>query len=125
MLHRRDFLKLSASAGAAGLAGSMNVWGSRQAETTGFFGVHNFIRNNPEAVFIMKTSVDVKTNAEAKINAGKVFSQNVFVPLSQEDGGIPLSNRVAIKPNLTWTSKDDKRATVESCRGIVTDPDFV
>ena len=73
----------------------------------------------------MKTSVDVKTNAEAKVQAGKDFSRSVFVPMTSDDGGFPLTETIAIKPNMTWAQKDNAKATIEGCRGIVTDPEVV
>ncbi|MFC1606667.1 DUF362 domain-containing protein [Candidatus Latescibacterota bacterium] len=125
MITRRDFIKTSSVAGAAGLVNPIRTLASRQQDSTGFFGVHRFIENNPEAVFIMKTNVDVKTNAEAKVQAGTDFSRSVFVPVSEEDGGVPLTHNVAMKPNLTWAQKTNSKATVEGCRGIVTDPEVV
>ncbi|MFC1606384.1 DUF362 domain-containing protein [Candidatus Latescibacterota bacterium] len=125
MFNRRDFIKTATAAGSLGLTHSLQAFASKQAEATGFFGVHRFIENNPEAVFIMKTNVDVKNNAEAKVKAGSDFSSSVFVPVSEEDGGAPLTHNVAIKPNMTWAQMTNSKATEEGCRGIVTDPEVV
>lgn len=125
MQNRRQFITSTLAAGSAAALYPVRVFGSRYKTAIDSFGVHDFISKNPEAVFIMRTNVDVKTNAEEKVQAGKAFSQSVFVPLSQEEGGVPLTHRVAIKPNLTWAQKTNKKATLEGCRGIVTDPEFV
>ncbi|MBN1291741.1 MAG: DUF362 domain-containing protein [Candidatus Latescibacteria bacterium] len=124
-MKRRDFLRATtALAGAAELY-PIKVLASRYLTSEGKFGVHPFITSNPAAVFIMKTGVDIKTNAEAKIKAGMDFSRSIFVPMSSEDGGVPLTHTVVIKPNLTWAQMTNSKATVEGCRGIVTDPEVV
>ncbi len=69
MLNRREFLKTAAMTGGFGLSGTVNALGSRHQDTAGFFGVHSFIESHPDAVFIMKTNVDVKTNSPAKLSA--------------------------------------------------------
>ncbi len=66
----------------------------------------------------MRTNVDAKTNSAAVKQAGYTFGSSVFVPMAT--GGIPLSNRVAIKPNIVMMPNTD----VESM-GIVTDAYFV
>lgn len=124
MFNRRNFLKTLPLAGLAGQFSKVHALASRKSAAD-YFGVHKFIENNPEAVFIMKTNVDVKTNTEAKVQAGTDFARTVIVTVSEEDGGVPLTHNVAIKPNLTWAQKTNKNATVEGCRGIVTDPEFV
>ena len=65
MVNRRNFLKTSVLA-AAGLSLPIKAIASR-SQTKGYFGVHPFIENHPEAVFIMRTNVDEKMNAGGKI----------------------------------------------------------
>ena len=63
MLNRRTFLKTTALAASAGMSGPIHVLAESARETTGYFGAHPFVEEHPDAVFIMFTHVDVKTNA--------------------------------------------------------------
>jgi len=119
MITRREFLK-TAGLGITGLSPTMKALASRN-QTSGFFGVHSFIENNPSAVFIMHTNVDLKTNSEAKKLAGLDFGRSVFVPKEESEGGIPLTHKVALKPNLTCRQSSNDKYTVEGTMGIVTD----
>lgn len=101
MFSRRDFLKAAAVAGSTGYSTTIHSLTSRSQDKSGFFGVHSFVENHPEAVFIMRTNVDDKTNSEAKLKTGIEFARSVLVPKSEEDGGVPLTNLIPIKPNLT------------------------
>lgn len=125
MLNRRDFLKVATATGTLGLTNRINALTSRHQDSGGYFAVHEFIRNNPDAVFIMRTNVDVKTNAAEKVSAGMDVARSVFVPATEGDNAIPLTHTIALKPNLTWAQKTNAQATEEGCRGIVTDPEFV
>lgn len=125
MLNRRDFIKSATVAGGIGLTGRIDALTSRRQDSTGFFGVHPFIDAHPDAVFIMKTNVDVKTNAEAITQAGLDFGRSVIIPRTKEDGGIPLTHTIAIKPNLTCSSTSNTKYTLEYGMGIVTDANFV
>ena len=125
MVNRRDFIKTVSAAGLAGLTKPIRALASRHQDSSGFFGVHPFIEAHPNAVFIIKTNVDVKTNADAKKQVGLDFARTVIVPKTEEDGGIPLTNKIAIKPNLTCSSTSDTNYTLEYGMGIVTDPYFV
>ena len=126
MLNRRNFLKKTALASGTAMAVKpIKALSSRQQTSSDYFGVHEFIENNPNAVFIMKTNVDVKTNFDAKVSAALDFSRSVFVPKAEEDGGVPITHTIALKPNLTWAQQTNSKATVEGCRGIVTDPEFM
>ncbi len=63
--------------------------------------LHPFLEAHPEAVFIRKTRVAVKTDAEAIRRETLAFARQVF---RLEKGlGVPSSPTVAIKPNLTST----------------------
>ena len=120
MLNRRDFLKAASAAGGMGIIRPIHSLASRSQNSAGFFNVHPFVERHPEAVFIMKTSVDVKTNSEAKLNAGLDFTRSVIIPA---DDGIPLTSMIPIKPNLTCSLNDS--FSLESGMGIVTDANFV
>ena len=136
MLDRRGFLKVAAAASGSATINPLTALASRYQDSTGFFGVHSFIQNNPNAVFIMRTNVDVKTNSDACKTTGMNFGRSVFVPKTAEEGGVPLTHLVPIKPNLTqrgdWmrNRKTFEGETVntfdiEQSMGIVTDAYFV
>ena len=78
MYNRREFIKTTAVAGALEFTRSIPVRGQvdRSAE---YFGIHPFVENHPEAVFIMRTKVDVKTNSHAMKNTGLTFGRSVFL----------------------------------------------
>ena len=131
MIKRRDFLKTASLAGGIGAIKPIESLASRSQASTGFFGVHPFVENNPEAVFIMKTNVDVKTNYDGIKNAGLDFTRSVLVP---RDNGVPLTHLIPIKPNITYAQPEKigttlpggtKTCTAEYLRGIVTNPYFV
>ena len=128
MLNRRTFLRMTAAAGGLGAIEPITALAKR-TQPSGFFSVHPFIEEHPEAVFVMKTNVDKKTNREAIKKVGLEFSQSVIVPAKK---GVPLSTIVPIKPNLTnsFTSKEHfpeqaAKFPLEYGMGIVTDPYFV
>ena len=123
MMNRRNFLKTSIVAGNIGFIKPVVVLAAPEKKPTGYFGVHPFVENHPEAVFIMRTDVDIKTNAEAKKNTGLEFARTVIVPADKT--GIPLTHKISVKPNLTAHRPQDERFTLEDTMGICTDPDFV
>lgn len=91
-----------------------------------YFALHPFIEQNEDAVFVMQTNVDVKTNAEAIKQAGLQFAQSVFSLTDDEKVGVPLSHYFPIKPNLTswqWDSPDTY--DFKKVMGIVSDVNFV
>jgi hypothetical protein len=125
MLDRRTFLKTASTAGAAVAFTPANAFSRFLGTTTPGFAVHAFVEAHPEAVFIMRTAVDAKTNSAAMKNAGLSFGRAVFVSQDVASGGIPLSNKVAIKPNLTCRGKWNPDYTVERSMGVQTDAYFV
>jgi len=125
MFNRRDFLKATAAIGSAGMPETVRSLTTRRQESIGFFGVHQFVENHPNAVFIMRTMVDDKANSEAKINAGLGFARSLIVPRTGENGGIPLSSLIPVKPNLTCRGKWDSKWTEANTKGVVTDSYFV
>jgi len=124
MLNRRNFLKKAVLASGTAMAVKpIKALGSRYQTSSDYFGVHEFIENHPEAVFIMRTDVDVKTNHEAVTSAGLAFGQSVFVP---KDDGVPITSLLTIKPNHTDTYRSSTPANNNEYRmGIITDPWFV
>jgi hypothetical protein len=89
------------------------------ASTNQFFSLHPFIESHPEAVFIKRTHVPAKTDAQVKQSVGYDFAQEVFV--YGTTGGIPLSHKIAIKANVTHT--EGLGLTPEGM-GIITDKHF-
>ena len=115
-MDRRIFLKAMGTAGAMGLLDPMDFLVRRARASGKYLSLHPFIEAHPEAVFIKRTHVSLKTDAEAKKREGIGLAQELFT--SQDTPGISLC---AIKPNLTCLGGS---ATVDRL-GIVTDPDFV
>ena len=119
-MNRREFMKIVAAAGAAAVFDPVDVFVRRAMAAPRYFGLHNFIEAHPEAVFIKRTGVPVKTDSEAKKQEGIDLAGEIFT--LRDTPGIPLSHMVAIKPNLTCTSGAGR--TVDGM-GILTDPYFV
>ncbi|MFB3920540.1 MAG: DUF362 domain-containing protein [Terriglobia bacterium] len=125
MFSRRDFLKSSSLLyGSLGLFGRASVFAA-ESKPSGYFGVHPFVEQHPEAVFILRTHVDYKTNSAACKQVGLDLGRSVFVPM--DDTGIPVTHHIAVKPNLTaHQAVDEKRGlTLEDTMGIATDVFFV
>lgn len=113
-------MKSAAAAGAATVATPIHPVQSRTQDSSGFFSVHPFIENNPDAVFIMRTNIATKTESDAKKAVGLDFARTVFVP---SETGVPISHLIPIKPNLT--SFGSSASTIEQEMGILTDVFFV
>jgi hypothetical protein len=123
MFDRRAFLKSAAATSGLGLVQPIRALASQYQTAAGFFRVHPFVDSNPEAVFIMKTNVDVKTNHTAVKAAGAAFANTVLVP---SESGVPVTNLFPIKPNLTYvTPTGTPSGDAEYRMGVVTDPWFV
>jgi hypothetical protein len=123
ILSRRKFVHSSLFAGAGLMLGPRGE--NLIPDEPSMFGIHPFILQNPESVFIMKTNIDRKTNSAAIRSAGLDFGRSVFGFSDDPDTGIPLSHRVVIKPNLTCRQRGRDIYTVENSMGIVTDAFFV
>jgi uncharacterized protein (DUF362 family) len=125
MYSRRDFLKAASLTGSAVVLNFHKMFGKPRG--TGYFGLHEFVENNPDAVFILRTTVDAKTNAEAIKTAGHQIGQQLFVSKPDSTNAYPTATtNVAIKPNITsWSWDTVNGYTVEGTRGIQTDANFV
>ncbi|MBN1294916.1 MAG: DUF362 domain-containing protein [Candidatus Latescibacteria bacterium] len=123
MNNRRGFLKNSAALGALSMVKPVFSQQLQRNNPSGYFNVHPFIEEHPEAVFIMKTDVDRLSNHPAKKEIGVRFARSVLVP--SDNSGIPVTHMIPIKPNLTASMWDNDGFTLEYGHGIVTDPYFV
>ncbi len=123
MVDRRSFLKILSSAVASTAVVPSDLWSRSLRRFSSRFTVHPFVEEHPDAVFIARTSVDVKTNSAKLYEAGYQFGASVF--RGTETGGYPVSQLVAIKPNLTCRDRTHPKYTVEASMGIVTDAFFV
>ena len=124
MFSRRDFLTSSSLlCGGAGFSSPASIFAAASTPS-GYFGVHPFVERHPEAVFILRTHVDYKTNSGACKRVGLDFGRSVFVPM--DNTGIPVTYNIAAKPNLTAHDAVDKKRglTLEDTMGIATDVFF-
>ena len=90
-----------------------------------YFRVNPFVTGHPDAVFVMRTNIDRKTDSTAIKNAGLIFGRSVFTLTADPESGVPLSHKFVIKPNLTCRQSGRAEYTVERSMGIVTDVNFV
>ncbi len=118
MIDRRSFLRSLAAGGAAIAVHPAHLLASRRCLFSPYFGVHAFVESHQDAVFIMRTSVDVKTNSTAMLQCGLTFGSSVFVPM--DSPGIPITHRIVLKPNLVGMPTAETQYM-----GMVTDPHFV
>ncbi len=116
-LTRRDMLR----GGAASLAGAF-AQGAPAAPGAPlpYFAPHPFIEQNPKAVFVRRTHVAHKMDADAKRSEGLRLAQQIFVPSARP--GIPVGQRIVLKPNST--SLTPNRRTAEELYGTGIDPQF-
>jgi hypothetical protein len=125
MISRRDVMRYSAwLGGSLAVADQIPVFAG-ESKPSGYFGVHPFVEEHPEAVFILPTHVDRKTNSDAAKRVGLDLGRSIFVPM--DDTGVPVIRKIAAKPNLTaHDAVDEKREfTLEDTMGIATDVFFV
>lgn len=123
-MDRRRFLVTSAAAGAlCTLPRPPHMLHARTSASVlqpDSLRLHPFIEAHPDAVFIRRTQVPDKLAATVKHAAGAAFAAELFQPA--ENGGIPFTHALAIKPNLTCTSGT---GNTPAGMGIITDLDFV
>ena len=124
-LNRRSFIRSAALAGSGLILSPLKVFSKSSGKSDGLFAVHPFVQDNPDAVFIMKTAVDVKTNATAMKEAGRRFADSVLGLTEDPEKGIPLDHRFVFKPNLTCRARNHPQYTIERSMGIVTDANFM
>jgi len=125
MINRRKFIKqLSLTGGGIILS---PLFSSRllSKPMIQYFAIHEFIENNPDAVFIMRTDVGEKTDAAAIKQVGLDFGGSVFINTEDETKGVPLDHAFAIKPNLTSWRWDAGDSPFVENMGIITDVNFV
>lgn len=89
MIDRRKFLKSVAAGTAAFAVRPDQLFGRSTQSGSAYFGIHPTIEANPDAVFILRTAVDVKTNSEAKKQVGAFFGSSVFQPMTAP--GFPMT----------------------------------
>ena len=99
LIDRRNFLKSTAAVGSAAAMNPVRALASRQQTSNGSFGLHSFVENHPEAVFIMRSNVDEINNNDAKKQVGLDFSRSVILP---RENGVPLTSLIPIKPNIRF-----------------------
>jgi hypothetical protein len=124
-LNRRSFIRSMAMAGSGLMLNRLKVLSNHTASDANLFCVHPFVQDNPDAVFIMKTNVDVKTNGPAMKEAGLKFADSVLGLTEDPVLGIPLNHKFIFKPNLTCRSSNHSKYTIERSMGIVTDSNFM
>jgi uncharacterized protein (DUF362 family) len=114
-MSRRRFFSQLAGLGAATVAAPDEWWtGTAQAAPkVKRLGVHPFVEAHPEAVFIRRTNVAAKTDAEAIRREARALAHEIFRVQKVKGGATPT---VAIKPNLTSTKKTGLT------HAIITDP---
>ena len=116
-MHRRNFLQSVVGMGAAsvGWPGARLLAGP--SGSASYFGLHAFIEAHPEAVFIRKTNVASKDDAEGKKNAALDLAKRIFT--QRNTPGLDLTHKFTLKPNLT-TSEDSAARFA-----MVTDPNVI
>lgn len=124
ILNRRSFIRSSVLAGTGLLANPLKGITGLPAPSEALFAVHPFVQENPDAVFIMKTHVQSKTDSAGLKDAGLRFGNSVFGITDDPSTGVPLNNRFVIKPNLTCRATWHSKYSVEASMGIVTDASF-
>lgn len=124
-MNRRNFIKAAALTGGAGVLKPAFIFSAPKRNAAGYFGVHPFVEQHPEAVFIMRTNVAIKTDSAANKESGLKLGRTLFV--NTDNSGVPVSYNIATKPNITaHNTVDEKRGlTLEDTMGITTDPFFV
>jgi hypothetical protein len=120
---RRSFIRYSFVAGTGLMVSPLKALAGK-AEAS-LFGVHPFVQDNPDAVFIMRTHIDVKTNGAAIKEAGRAFADSVLGLTEDPEKGVPLTHKFVFKPNLTCRTRNHPQYTVERSMGIVTDSNFM
>jgi hypothetical protein len=114
-MDRRDFIKSAGVLSAVSVVRPERIFAA-PAQTARHFGLHPFVAAHPEAVFIRATGVQRKTDDSDKRREGQAFARDVFTTAAD---GMPLSTKIALKPNLTGGSAHP------DAMGMMTDAPFV
>ncbi len=101
MLTRREFLRTSGLAAAAGAIPGVRLAGAPLVLPQPYFGLHPLIESYPKAVFIRRTHVTQLMDEEAKRREGLALAREIFVPMGRP--GIPVTHRIILKPNFAGT----------------------
>jgi hypothetical protein len=120
IMDRRHFIKAAAVGGLAAALDPVRILASDRLFRPQYFALHPFVDAHPEAVFIRRTNVPIKTNGPAKLSEGQAFAQELFT--LSGDRGISLTSSIGLKPNLTCTSG---LGDTDDGMGIRTDPYFI
>lgn len=113
-MERREFLQIAAGAGAVLATGQ--AWAASRRGAA-YFALHPFVEAHPEAVFVLRTHVADRKDTDAKQSIGRTLARQLFS--LQRRTGIPLSSKIAIKPNLTSNCRSG------DTYAIITDREFV
>lgn len=97
-LSRRGFLGGGLAAAANGLA---------HGAAPRYFDLHPFIRASPKAVFVRRTNVAGRLDFAGMRREGLHLGRSIFE--ARIDGGIPLTHRVVLKPNVLTTREQGQR----------------
>ena len=97
-MQRRHFLRSAGLLGTASLLDPELVIAGPRRAAARYFDVHPFVTGHPEAVFIQRTHLTRKTDETAKKQAGLDLVRQVLS--LRDDPGIPLSHKIAFKPNI-------------------------
>jgi len=118
-LTRRDAMRAGAAAMAAAVLPGL---GPRLASAAArrYFSPHPFIEQNPKAVFIRRTHVANKMDAEAKRAEGLRLARQIFI--GRDDAGVAVGSRIILKANAT--SEASRARKPEELMGLGTDPQF-
>ncbi len=100
-MDRRKFLKAYGSLPLAAAVPGLGFGESAPESAFRYWGLHPFLEAHPDAVFIRRTQVPSKDDAEAKKKESESLARMIFT--LKKDSGIDLSHKVAFKPNLTST----------------------
>ncbi len=112
---RRDLLRCGAAAAAGGVVATRQSAGS-----AAYFAPHPFIEQNPKAVFVRRTRVAHKMDADAKRREGLRLARLIFVPSDRP--GIRIDHHIILKPNAS--SLVPRGRPAEELFGTGTDPQF-
>jgi hypothetical protein len=121
MISRRRFLKTASLAGGAAVLSLPRAWAKPLQAS--YFGVHDFVEGHPDAVFVLRTGVDAKTNTAALKDVGYQLGRSLFVAKPDSRGAYPVTTNLVLKPNITSWASD--KPPIEPTMGIQTDPFFV